>query len=59
VDVEAEKVIAFSISNGGSRQIQNSEVLLKLSISVIEEALRRSKTEDDGAVNCWLLQQFT
>jgi Uma2 family endonuclease len=58
VDVETAKVIAFSISNGGSRQIHCSEVLPKLSISVIEAALRRSQSEDDGAVNRWLLQQF-
>ncbi|MBE9011862.1 Uma2 family endonuclease [Pseudanabaenaceae cyanobacterium LEGE 13415] len=58
VDVEAATVIAFSISDGGSRQIQVSSVLPDLSISVIEEALRRSQTEDDGAVNRWLIQQF-
>jgi len=58
VDVEAVTVIAFSIANGGSRQIQVSGVLPDLAISVIEEALRRSQTEDDGAVNRWLLQQF-
>jgi Uma2 family endonuclease len=59
VDVEAATVIAFSISNGGSRQIQCSEVLPELSASVIEEALQRSQTEDDGVVNRWLLQRFT
>jgi Uma2 family endonuclease len=45
IDVEAATVITFNISNGGSRQIQCSEVLLELSISVIEEALRRSRAE--------------
>jgi Uma2 family endonuclease len=58
VNVEAATVIAFAIADGGSRQIQMSAVLPGLSISVIEEALRRSQTEDDGAVNRWLLQQF-
>jgi hypothetical protein len=58
VNVEAVTVIAFAVANGGSRQIQVSTVLPDLPISVIEEALRRSQTEDDGAVNRWLLQQF-
>jgi Uma2 family endonuclease len=58
VNVEAATVIAFAIADGGSRQIQVSAVLPDLALSVIEEALRRSKTEDDGAVNRWLLQQF-
>lgn len=59
VDVEGAIVIAFSISNGGSKQIQSSKVLPELSMSIIEEALRLSQAEDDGAVNRWLLQQFT
>lgn len=59
VDVEAAEVVAFSIENNGSRQIQTSLVLPNLSISIIEEALRRGKTEDDGAINRWLLKQFS
>jgi Uma2 family endonuclease len=58
VNVEAATVIAFAIADGGSRQIQHSIVLPDLAIVVIEAALRRSQTEDDGAVNRWLLQQF-
>jgi Uma2 family endonuclease len=59
VNVEAATVIAFAIANGGSRQIQVSAVLPDLQISVIEEALRRSQTDDDGTLNRWLLQQFS
>ena len=58
VNVEAATVIAFAIADGGSRQTQVSAVLPDLAMSVIEEALRRSQTEDDGAVNRWLFQQF-
>jgi Uma2 family endonuclease len=58
VNVEAAQVIAFAVAEQGSRQIQASAVLPGLSLAVVEEALRRSKTEDDGAVNRWLLQQF-
>lgn len=58
VNVEAATVIAFAIADGGSRQIQVSAVLPNLPLSIVEEALRRSQTEDDGAVNRWLLQQF-
>lgn len=59
VNAEAATVIAFAIAGGGSRQIQVSAVLPDLPMSVIEEALQRSQTEDDGAVNRWLLQQFS
>jgi Uma2 family endonuclease len=58
-DVTAMQVTAFAVSEGGSKQIQTSNVLAGLSISVIEEALRRSQTEDDGAISRWLLQTFT
>jgi Uma2 family endonuclease len=68
VNVEALTVIAFEIlsadpSTGtlhsGSRQIEASTVLPGLSFSVIEEALRRSQTEDDGNLNRWLIQMFS
>ncbi len=58
VNVESATTIAFTISNGGSWQIQESAALLGLPIAVIEEALQHSKAEDDGAVGRWLLQQF-
>lgn len=58
VNVEAAIVIAFEISNAGSRQIQVSLVLPNLPFVVVEEALRRSQTEEGGAVNRWLIQQF-
>jgi Uma2 family endonuclease len=59
VNVEAATVIAFAIAEGGSRQIQVSVVLPGLSLSLVEEALQRSQTENDGAVNRWLLAQFS
>jgi Uma2 family endonuclease len=59
VNVEAATAIAFEIAEGGSRQIQVSVVLPGLSLSLIEEALKRSQTENDGAVNRWLLGQFS
>ncbi|MBD2101997.1 Uma2 family endonuclease [Leptolyngbya sp. FACHB-261] len=58
VNVNTEEVIAFSIANGRSGQVQESEVLPGLSISLIEEALKRSQTEDDGAITRWLLETF-
>jgi Uma2 family endonuclease len=59
VNVEAASVIAFVVADGGSRQIHISQVLPELAIATIEAALRRSQTEEDGAVNRWLLQQFS
>lgn len=59
VDVEAAKVIAFAVANGGSHQIQVSEILLDLPISIVEEALYRSAIEKERDVNRWLLQQFS
>jgi Uma2 family endonuclease len=58
VDVQSAIVTAFAVADGGSRQIQVSQVLPGLSMVTIEEALRRSQTEDDTEVNHWLMQQF-
>jgi Uma2 family endonuclease len=59
VNVETASVIAFAVADGGSRQIQTSQVLPDLAIATVEQALQRSQTEDDGAVTRWLLQQFS
>ncbi|QYO65123.1 Uma2 family endonuclease [Leptolyngbya sp. 7M] len=58
VDVNAAEVIAFEVFDGGSRQIQESQVLPGLKITTVEETLKRSQTEDNGAINRWLLQAF-
>ena len=58
VDVNTAEVLAFEVVDGGSRQIRESKVLPGLAIALIEEALKRSQTQDDGEVNRWLLQVF-
>jgi Uma2 family endonuclease len=59
VDVNALQIIAFTLSSEQSCQIQHSQVLEGLAISVVETALRRSQTEDDGAITRWLLTTFS
>lgn len=58
VDVQGEQVIAFAIANGGSRRMQESQVLPGLAISLLEEALQRSRQTDQSQVVAWLLAQF-
>lgn len=52
-------VTAFEMMDGGSRETRVSQVLPPLQISVVEEALERSRTSDDGEVNRWLIQLFS
>lgn len=59
IDASSDAVIAFSISDGRSGTVQESLVLPGLAISLVESALKRSQTEDDGAINRWLLQTFS
>lgn len=56
VDVLGMTILAFEMSDFGSRQIQVSQVLPGLEMTIIEEALRRSQTEDDTEVSQWLMQ---
>ncbi|MFB2922478.1 Uma2 family endonuclease [Aerosakkonema funiforme] len=59
VDVQNAQIIAFAIiSNNGSRRITQSEILPGLPISLLEEALRRSRDENQAQVGAWLLAQF-
>lgn len=53
------EVFAFAINGGGSGRIQESRVLPGLEIRLVEEALNRSQTQDDGEINRWLIQSFS
>lgn len=57
VDVNAGQVIASALSPT-KISIAESQVLPRLKIALVEEALKRSQTEDDGAVSRWLLATF-
>jgi Uma2 family endonuclease len=59
VDVQKAKVLAFEIlADGGSRRIYQSQALPELAISVLEEALERSRQPDQSQVATWLVSQF-
>jgi Uma2 family endonuclease len=58
VDVNNLKITAFAIENVGSRRITDSQVLPGLAISLLEEALRRTRQMNHGKVGAWLLSQF-
>jgi Uma2 family endonuclease len=59
VDVQKSEIIAFAIiADNGSRRIVQSEVLPGLTIALLEEALQRSRTQDQAQVGSWLLTQF-
>lgn len=59
VDTNSSDVIAFEIMDGGSREVQVSNVLPGLEISLVETALERSKTVNDGEINRWLIKIFS
>ncbi|NJO11256.1 MAG: Uma2 family endonuclease [Leptolyngbyaceae cyanobacterium SL_1_1] len=58
IDVQAVKVIAFTVENGGSRRIDESQVLSGLKIKLLEAAFQRSRKMNHGKVSAWLLQQL-
>ena len=59
VDVQKSQIIAFAIiADNGSRRIVKSEVLPGLTIAVLEEALQRSRTENQAQVGAWLVAPF-
>ncbi len=55
VNVAEKQVIAFSIADSRSGEIRTSEVLPGLEITLVEEALQRSQTEDDSTLMRWLM----
>ncbi|NET42734.1 Uma2 family endonuclease [Okeania sp. SIO2B3] len=58
VDVQNVEIIAFAVANGGSRKIDRSQVLPGLDISLLNEALQRTRQTNETQVYTWLLQHF-
>ncbi|MBW4450374.1 MAG: Uma2 family endonuclease [Spirirestis rafaelensis WJT71-NPBG6] len=58
IDVRNVQVIAFAVENNGSRKITQSQVLPDLTISLLEEAFRRTRQMNQSQVVAWLLSQF-
>lgn len=56
VNVAEQQVLAFAVAEGGSRQIRVSGVLPGLELSLVEDALGRSQTEDDTTLMRWLME---
>lgn len=58
VDVQNTQIIAYTMVDQGSKRIQESQVLPGLAISILEEALRRSREMSQSEVGAWLLSEF-
>ena len=58
VDVQNVEIIAFASANGGSKKINESQVLPGLAISLLEEALKRTRQTNQTQVYTWLLSEF-
>ncbi|WP_363268703.1 Uma2 family endonuclease [Okeania sp. SIO2B3] len=58
VDVQNVKIIAFAVVDGGSKQIRESLVLPGLKISLLEEALQRSRNMNQRLVGNCLIEKF-
>lgn len=58
-DLSVGEIIALTMKNGHSGRIRESRVLPGLSISLVEEALKRGEIDDDTKINLWLLKIFS
>jgi len=59
VNVQAMQILAFTTSHDGSiRRIRESQVLTGLKLEILEQALQRSRQENQSATTAWLMTQF-
>ena len=58
VDVQNVEIIAFAVADGGSKKINQSQVLPGLAMSLLEEAFQRTRQTNQSQVYAWLLNQF-
>jgi Uma2 family endonuclease len=58
VDVQNPQVIVFAVADGGSKRIDESQVLPGLKVALLNEALIRSRNMNQRQVGAWLMEQF-
>ncbi len=59
VNVQTMQIFAFTHGHDGSiRRIRESLVLTGLKLEILEEALQRSRQENQSATTAWLMEQF-
>lgn len=59
VNVQSIEILAFAIASDGSiRHIRESQVLPGLKLEILEQALQRSRQENQSATTVWLMAQF-
>ncbi|MGB3509130.1 MAG: hypothetical protein WBA93_07790 [Microcoleaceae cyanobacterium] len=52
------QVIEFLVADGGSKKIRDYLVLPEFKISLLDEALQRSRNMNQPLVAAWLMSQF-
>jgi Uma2 family endonuclease len=59
VNVQKHQILAFAIDpDGSTRRIQASGVIPGLQLTMLAQALERSRQENQSATNAWLMQQL-
>jgi Uma2 family endonuclease len=58
IDVKDAQILAFSVADRGSKRIREYQVLPKLKLSILEEALQMSHRMAQSEVGNWLFKQF-
>ena len=56
IDIQNTQI--FTIVNGGSRRITESQVLTGLKLNILREALQQSRSVNHSEVGKWLMGQF-
>jgi Uma2 family endonuclease len=59
VNVQTMRIVGFAIAaDGSTRRIQESVVLSGLRLGILEQALERSRQENQSTTTAWLMQQL-
>ncbi|NEQ39271.1 MAG: Uma2 family endonuclease [Okeania sp. SIO3I5] len=58
VDVQNAEIMIFAVAGGGSKRINQSQVLPGLATSLLQEALQRICLTNEAQIYTWLLSQF-
>lgn len=58
IDTQNVQIIAFSIADGDSKRISQSQALSGLDISILDQALKKTRQESHSKVGAWLLKIF-
>ncbi len=58
VNVQIGQILGFAVASDCSQRIRESQVLPGLKLEILQQALQRSRRENQSLITAWFMEQF-